>query len=211
MKILLFGATGGTGKEVLLQALGQGHIITAIVRSPEKIDIQSERLTIIKGDVLTSNLDLAFVEQDAVICCLGAPANKAGTLRSEGTNNIIDAMKKANVSRLICQTSLGYADSISVLNCTSFFFRKIVVPYILKATFKEHLLQEIAIKKSGLNWTIVRPGNLTNGKKTEKYKSGFDYSDPTLKVKISRSDVAHFLLTQLSTVISNQKILGISY
>jgi putative NADH-flavin reductase len=211
MKILLFGSTGGTGKEVLLQALEKGHFVTAIVRNPTKINIQSESLKVIQGDVLISNLDFAFAEQDAVICCLGTPANKAGTLRSEGTKNIIDAMKKANIDRLICQTSLGYDDSIPVFNCTSFIFKKIIVPYILKATFKEHHLQEIAIKQSGLNWTVVRPGNLTNGKKTENYKSNFSYADPTLKVKISRADVAHLLIKQLSSSENNQKIIGISY
>jgi putative NADH-flavin reductase len=211
MKILLFGSTGGTGKVVLLQALEKGYFVTAIVRNPTKINIQSERLKVIQGDVLTSNLDFAFAEQDAVICCLGTPANKAGTLRSEGTKNIIEAMKKANVNRLICQTSLGYGDSIEVLNCTSFLFKKIIVPYILNSTFKEHHLQEIAIKQSGLNWTIVRPGNLTNGNKTENYKSNFSYSDPTLKVKISRADVAHLLIKQLSSSESNQKIISISY
>ncbi len=211
MNILLFGATGGTGKEVLLQSLEQGHTVTAIVRNPSKIKIQSQRLKIIKGDVLASIPDYTFAEQDAVICCLGTPANKATTLRSEGTKNIIATMNKTNVSRFICQTSLGYDDSIEVLNCTSFFFKKIIVPYILKATFKEHHLQEMAIKHSGLNWTIIRPGNLTNGKLTEKYKYGFLYSDPTLKVKISRADVAHLLLKQLSTTENYHKTIGISY
>jgi len=211
MNILLFGATGDTGKEVLLQALEQGHYITAVVRNPTKINLQSDRLNIVQGDVLTSNIDFAFIEQDAVICCLGAPANNARTLRSEGTKNIIDAMKKANMNRLICQTSLGFDDSTEVLKCTSFFFKKIVVPYILKSTFSEHSLQEKAIKQSGLNWTIVRPGNLTNGKRTEKYKSTFSYSDTTLKIKISRSDVAHLLLKQLSTNDNFQKTIGISY
>jgi putative NADH-flavin reductase len=211
MKLLLFGASGGTGKQVLLQALEQGHFITAIVRKPLKVNIQSENLKVVQGNVLTSNLDFAFVGQDAVICCLGAPANKARKLRSEGTKNIVEAMKRANLNRLICQTSLGYDDSIEVLNCTSYLFRKIIVPYVLKTTFSEHHVQEMVIKQSGLNWTIVRPGNLTNGKKTKNYKSNFSYSDPTLKVKISRADVAHFILKQVLITESNQKTIGISY
>jgi putative NADH-flavin reductase len=142
---------------------------------------------------------------------LGAPAKKAGTLRSEGTKNIINAMKETNVNRLICQTSLGFDDSKEVLKCTSFFFKNIIVPYILKSTFSEHSLQENAIKQSGLNWTIVRPGNLTNGKKTEKYKSAFSYSDTTLKVKISRADVAQLMLKQVSANDNFQKTIGISY
>jgi putative NADH-flavin reductase len=211
MKILLFGATGGTGKQVLVQALQQGHIVTVLVRNVDKIKIKSTNLIIIEGNVLTSNLDNVFLEQEAVICCLGAPANKAGTLRSQGTKNIIAAMQKANVKRLLCQTSLGYDDSKEVLNCTSFFFKNIIVPFVLKSTFAEHHLQETIIKQSSLNWTIVRPGNLTNGQKKEKYKHGFSYTDPTLKVKISRADVAHLLLQQLSTTTHLQKTIGISY
>jgi len=212
MKILLFGATGGTGRQVLLQALEQGHIVTAIVRNPSKLNIKAENLKIFQGDVLdVSSFEDALICQDAVICCLGLPANKAGTLRSEGTKNIINTMEKANVNRLVCQTSLGFDDSIDVLNCTSFIFKKIIVPFILKATFKEHHLQEIAIKESSINWTIVRPGNLTNGLKTEKYKHGFSYKDPTLKVKVSRADVADFMLKQLTNPNTYNKVIGISY
>lgn len=211
MNILLFGATGGTGKEVLKQALEQGHFVTTVVRSPNKIYTQSDKLKIVQGNVLTSNIDSTFIEQDAVICCLGAPANKTGILRSEGTKNIIEAMKKANINRLICQTSLGFDDSVEILKNTSFFFKNIVAPFILKSTFSEHSLQEKAIKQSGLNWTIIRPGTLTKGKKTEKYKSAFSYSDPTLKVKISRADVAHLIIKQLSTNDNFHRTIGISY
>ena len=211
MKILLFGATGATGKQVLLQALNQGHTVTAIARDPSKITLNNPGLKIIQGNVLLTLPDGAFINQDAVICCLGAPANKAATLRSEGTKNIINAMNKANVNRIICQSSLGFDDSIEVLNCTSFLFKKIIVPYILKATFKEHHLQELAIKQSKLNWTIVRPGSLTNGIKTGKYKYGFSYNDSTLKVKISRADVADMMLKQLTMPQYLQKVVGVSY
>jgi putative NADH-flavin reductase len=211
MKILLFGATRGTGKQVLLQALNEGHTVTAIVRDPSKITITNPGLRVIRGDVLLTDFDDAVINQDAVICCLGAPANKAGTLRSEGTKNIINAMKKANVNRLICQSSLGFDDSVEVLKCTSFIFKKIIVPYVLKATFREHHLQEMAVKQSGLNWTIVRPGSLTNGKMTGKYKYGFSYADPALKVKISRADVAGFLIKEAVSEEYLHNTTGISY
>lgn len=212
MNIVLFGATGGTGKQVLLQALEQGHVVTAIVRNLSKIGIKSEHLKIVQGDVLNiASFESAMADQNAVICCLGMPANKAGTLRSEGTKNIIESMKKAGVNRLICQTSLGFDDSIEVLNCTPFIFKKIIVPYILKDTFKEHHKQEMAIRESNINWTIVRPGNLTNGLQTANYKHGFSYKDPTLKVKVSRADVAHFMVKQLVDSYYNNKIVGISY
>jgi putative NADH-flavin reductase len=211
MKILLFGATGGTGRQVLTQALQQGHSVTAIVRDPSKITVSNPNLNIIQGDVLATIPEEAFTKQEAVICCLGTPANKAGTLRSQGTKNIIRAMKQAHVNRFICQSSLGFDDSVAVLNCTSFLFKKIIVPYVLKTTFKEHQLQEEAIKQSDLNWTIVRPGSLTNGKKTGNYKYGFPWSDTTLKVKISRADVADLLLKQISAAENSKKVIGISY
>jgi len=113
--------------------------------------------------------------------------------------------------RLVCQTSLGYGDSKTVLDYTPFIFRKIIVPYLLKKTFEDHLLQENIIQKSNINWTIVRPGNLINGKQTGNYKSGFDYNDSTLKVKISRADVAEFLIKSIADQNSYNKVLGISY
>ena len=149
--------------------------------------------------------------QDAVICCLGMPATKVGKLRSDGTQNIINSMVKFGVSRLVCQTSLGYADSVAVLKFTPFIFRKMIVPLLLRNTFEDHLLQETIIKNRNINWTIVRPGNLTNGVLTENYKTGFDYNDSTLRVKISRADVADFLIKSIASQNSCGKVLGISY
>ena len=212
MKLLIFGATGGTGKLVLQQALEQGHEVTALVRNSSKLDIQNARLTIIQGDVMNSpSIENAMQGQEAVICCIGSPAHKVGTLRSEGTENIIKTMEKTGVNRFICQTSLGFADSIKVLNQTSFIFKNMIVPFLLKKTFEEHELQEESIKKSPLNWTIVRPGNLSNGSLTDKYRHGFGYDDPKIKVKVSRADVADFMLKQLADATYFKKVVGISY
>lgn len=212
MNIVLFGATGGTGKQVLLQALEQGHTVTAVVRSPSKITITDQHLHVVKGDVLNiSSFKNALQKQDAVICCLGAPANKAGKLRSQGTKNIIETMNQAGVQRFICQSSLGFADSTEVLNNTSFVFKRIIVPFVLKATFREHHLQETIIKQSNLHWTIVRPGSLTNGKRTGNYQYGFAYTNPSVKVKIARADVAELMLHQLTNPEKVNSVIGVSY
>lgn len=212
MKVLVFGATGGTGNLVVQQALDKGMQVTAFARNPSKISIKHPKLKLVQGDVLQqSSIDAIISGHDAVICCIGAPATKAGQLRSEGTKNIIWSMQKNAVTRFICQTSLGYADSKKVLKHTPFVFKKIIVPLLLKKTFEEHELQETVIKQSGLNWTIVRPGTLTNGKYTGGYKQGFDYSDGSLKVKISRADVADFMVKQLETDNYNKKVVGLSY
>lgn len=212
MKLLIFGASGATGRLAVEQALLQGHTVTAFVRNPLKMNIANSALKIIKGDVM--NLDsvkAAVYDQDAVLCCLGAPANKAGTTRSAGTKNIIEAMETARVQRFICQTSLGFDDSATILKQTSFFFKHIIVPFLLKKTFADHLLQETYIKQSKINWTIVRPGNLTNGKLTGQYRHGFDYTDKTIKVKIARADVADFMLKQINTNEYLHQTTGISY
>ncbi len=212
MKILLFGATGGTGKLVLDEALQNGHTVTAFVRNPAKLQTAHSHLTVVTGDVLQKeSIDRCISGHDAVICCLGAPAAKAGTLRSQGTKNIIESMEEAGISRFICQTSLGYGDSEIVLKATPFVFRKLIAPLLLKKTFADHLFQEQFIKSSKLEWTIVRPGTLTNGKPTGQVKHDFDYADPSLKVKVSRADVAMFMVSLLKNPASIKQVTGVSY
>lgn len=149
MKLIVFGATGGTGNLVVQQALESGYKVTAFARNPQKLNIKNANLTIVQGDVLQQNsIDKFMNGQDVVICCLGMPGTKVGKLRSEGTQNIINSMVKFSVSRLVCQTSLGYGDSKAILDFTPFVFRKIIVPYLLKKTFEDHLLQETHIVDS---------------------------------------------------------------
>lgn len=212
MKLLIIGATGGTGQYVVKQALALGHNITAFVRNPNNFKISHAKLKVIQGDVMVlSSLQTAMQNQEAVICCLGAPALKAGKLRSVGTENIIKAMNENGVSRLICQSSLGFGDSAIMLNNASFFIKYFIVPFILRKTYEEHHLQESLIKKSNLNWTIIRPATMDNGPFTGIYKHGFSYTDTSLKLKISKADVADFLVTQLTSTTYQGKITDISY
>lgn len=207
-RIVIFGATGGTGQELVKQSLEQDLEVTAFVRDPKKLNIKSKNLTVIKGDVLNAEeVDKAIQNQDAVICSLGMPASDKSTLRRDGTKNIIKSMEANKVDRLICQTSLGFGDSKEVL---PWHMKYLIVPFILKNAFKDHALQEAAIENSNLEWTIVRPGNMTNGKKTDAYKHGFEPTD-RIKLKVSRADVASFMLKQIEDQKYHFEKVGISY
>lgn len=207
MKIAIFGATGSVGRLAVTQALEQGHTVTALVRDPEKVETRHESLRLIKGDVLnSSDVEKTVQGQDAVLCILGA--GRKGTIRSKGTKTIIDAMQKSGVKRLICQSSLGVGDSRGNLN---FLWKYIMFGLLLRAAYADHVLQEEYVMKSGLDWTIIRPAAFTDGPRTGVYRHGFSGTAEGLTLKISRSDVADFLLRQLTDDTYLHKTPGLSY
>jgi putative NADH-flavin reductase len=212
MKLLIFGAAGGTGRHLVEQALGQGHDVTAFVRDPRKLKAARERLAAVQGDVMNAAaVERAMPGHDAVLCALGSPALKTGTVRSAGTRNIVSAMEKAGVQRLVCLSSLGCGDSRAVMNAAPFFSRYIVVPLLLRRVFAEHERQEECIRRSRLDWTIVRPGYLTDGPLTGVYRDGFAPTDTAIKISISRADVAAFMLKQLADDTYLRKAPGLSH
>jgi len=209
MKLIIFGSTGGTGSQLLSQALENGHDVTAFARSPEKLELDHPRLRLFKGDVL----DLASVEQaaqgqDAVLCSLGAPAMNKKEIRSNGTKNIIHAMEKTGVRRFVCQSGLGCGDSRSLL---PFHYKYLIFPLMLRYVYADHEIQERVIRESKLEWTIIRPAVLTNGKHTNSYWHGIEVADKPLTLKISRADVAGFMLKQLEDDTYLKKAPSISY
>ncbi|MGL4619529.1 MAG: NAD(P)-dependent oxidoreductase [Chroococcidiopsis sp.] len=209
MKVLICGATGSIGRELVKQSLEQGHTVTAFVRDRTKLDIHHTNLKIVQGNVM----DLAEVEktvqgQDAVLCTLGSGQQRTGTIRSEGTQNIIRAMEKAGVQRFICQTTLGVGDSWSNLN---FFWKYVMFGFLLRQVFADHVQQENYVKQSHLDWIIIRPSAFVDGNHTGKYRHGFPGTDKTSKLKISRADVADFMLKQLTDDSYLHKTPAVSY
>jgi Putative NADH-flavin reductase len=193
MKVVVFGSTGTVGKHVVNQALDKGHQVTAFARNIEKIEVSDSLLTKVAGDVHDADaVEKAVVGQDAVIVVLGAGRN--GGIRAEGTQQIIRAMEKLGVKRLICQSTMGVGDSRESL---TFFWKYIMFGFLLKPAYLDHIEQEKYVKASHLDWTIVRPGAFTDGALTQNYKHGFPASDKAIQLKISRADVADFLLKQL--------------
>jgi putative NADH-flavin reductase len=209
MKLLIFGATGGTGRKLVELALEQGHKVTAFARNPAALDYQHPNLQVVQGDVMElASVERAMPGQEAVLSALGAPASQKAPVRSEGTRNIISTMEKAGVRRLICQTTLGMGDSRELL---PFSYKYLIVPFILRSAFADSERQESYIKQSHLEWTIIRPAALTNGQPTGVYRHGFAVGDKGLKMKISRADLANFILKQLADHSYLYQTPGVSY
>ena len=194
MKIAVFGATGGTGREVVQQALADGHQVTALARDPGKLDITDPNLIVVAGSVL----DAAPVQRmlqgaDAVVVSLGNTANNPDYVVSQGTQVILDAIaRQGSPRRLIVVSSIGVGDS---KNQVPFAF-KMLMKTVLRKAMEDKERQEALVKASGLDWIIVRPGGLTDGPATGNYKSGLD---PRISAgQVSRADVAAFILQQLT-------------
>ena len=158
-----------------------------------------------------ASVERALPGHDVVLIALGAPARDKRKVRAEGTRNVVRAMEATGVRRLISQTSLGYGDSLQALDSAPLYFKYIIVPFFLRRVFADHEVQEDVIKRSNLDWIIVRPGNLTDGERTGRYLHGFPASDKAIIVRISRADVADFMLKQVQDDTYLRKTPGLSY
>ena len=209
MKLVIFGATGSIGSQVVEQALEQGHTVTAFTRNPDKLNIHHPRLNIFTGDVMNPTLvEQAVIGHDVAICVLGSGKKLTGNVRSQGTKNIIQALEKVGVRRFICQSTLGTGDSWGNLN---FYWKYIMFGFILRKVFADHQIQEQYVRQSNLDWTIIRPGAFIEGKCTGQYRHGFPSSDRTSSLTISRPDVAEFILKQLTDNTYLGKAASLSY
>ncbi|MGB5369620.1 MAG: SDR family oxidoreductase [Flavobacteriaceae bacterium] len=210
MKLLIIGGTGKTGRQLVQLGLEQGHTLTLLVRNPRKMRTEHANPFVEKGNVLVpEDLEKSIKGQDAVLCALGHKRFFIKTdILSKGTENMIEAMKKHGVRRLICITSLGINDSRFRLGL---YYTLFTIPLILFFYFRDKARQERIIWESELDWTIIRPGQLTNGKRRGTYRHGPNLGSYILTKLISRADVADFMLSQLKDTTYLQKTTGITY
>jgi putative NADH-flavin reductase len=197
-RVLIVGATGGTGRELVAQALERGLAVTALVRDPSRLRVEHPKLTVVQGDVLdAASVDAAVRGQDAVLSALGHRRYFYPTrILSAGTRNVTRAMDAHGVRRLVCETALGLGDSAGRLGLMYTLF---VIPAILPFYFWDKTRQERAIAESRLDWVIVRPGALTKGERRGRVKEGRGAGSFLWTVRVSRADVAAFMLNQLAS------------
>jgi putative NADH-flavin reductase len=196
MNLLIVGATGGTGQQLVSQALERGHRVTALVRKEPSAEPRPGLFTVLGNVLDASSLDGAVQGQNAVLSALGHKQFFRPThILSEGTRNLIGAMRRHGVRRFVCETALGISDAWWQMGL---YYTLFVRPIIVPLYFWDKNRQEAVIRASDLDWTIVRPGALTNGPKRGHYRHGPRVGRWLRTVRISRADVAAFMLDQLT-------------
>jgi putative NADH-flavin reductase len=211
MKLLVLGSTGVTGEIIVEQALNLGHDVTAFARDPEKVTIRHKNLKVVKGDILEYRSLLPAVEgQDAVISALGIRTLKKNTIISDGTKNVLKAMKGKKVKRFICISSVGVGESKLQQKQLGLLYNRFMFPVILRNMFEDKEAQEKSVMESSLDWTIVRPVILTKGKKIGNYRA-LPPDDNSLNRFISRADVSDFILSRLSDGKYIKEAVSLSY
>ncbi|HTQ73027.1 MAG TPA: SDR family oxidoreductase [Burkholderiales bacterium] len=207
MNILVFGATGPTGRQLIKQALTRGHRVTAFARRPEAL--LDQRLHVVTGDVLRdeAKIDEAMHGQDAVVSALGRRASfSSDRLISRAMKSIAAAMQRAGVRRIVLMSAFGVGESARDAPLVP----RIMYCVLLRDIFADKLAAEEQLRSTGLDWMIVYPVLLTDGPLTGRYRVGERLELHGLP-KISRADVAHFMLGEIEKPAWVRKVAVISY
>jgi len=211
MKVVVFGATGRTGKLLVEGALARGHDVTAFARAPDKLGALRARVRVVQGDVLDGGAVSDAVDgQDAVLVALGVAMKKGDpAVNAQGTLNAIRSMQRYGVRRLVVLsaggTQQGHDPNLS------WTFERVLKPLFLKHAFADLRRMETSVRQSELDWTIVRAaGGLTDGPARGGYRVEPGYSLPG-GTKISRADVAAFMLDELERRENVAHALAIAY
>ncbi|WP_394844489.1 NAD(P)H-binding protein [Pendulispora brunnea] len=221
MKLTIFAATGGVGGQLLTQALDAGHEVTAVVRNPSKISRKEVR--VVTADLAAPDrgaLESAVDGADAVLSGLGPRSSSEAGIAWRGTQAIVNAMQATSARRLVVISAapVGTVPSPARPNPPKFdpgdgaFLRHVVYP-ILKTLLRKYYVDlaqmEDIVRESSLDWTVVRPPQLTDKPLTGSYRVAFEQNLPR-GLHISRADVAHFMLRALERADTSRRVVAIA-
>ena len=211
LKIAVIGANGRTGKEIVKQSLAAGHEVIALARRPEALNIEHPKLEIRRADVFDqTSLETALAGNiDAVVSAIGeAKISKPTTLYSQSAVNTITAMRKMRIRRLICIASSGYVDDAQQPFWVR-FLQKNVLQRIFRYVYEDTMRMEKIVQVSALDWTIVRPPRLTNAARTGVYR--IQKEVVAKGAKISRADLADYIVKNINNANTHRAIFGVAY
>lgn len=203
-KVVVFGASGRTGKPFIKQALEQGLEVTAFVRTPSKLDITHPSLRIITGDAMDKEaVSQAIVGQDAVVSCLGGSGMGKSTALTDMTSAIVQGMQAHGVRRILYVASAGIHKEVPGM----FGW---IVQMMLRNVLADHRGATNQFVDGDLTYTIARPLRLIDGELTGMYRME-ETGVPRKGSQISREDVAHFLLQRLNAEPAKSESVGLAY
>lgn len=209
MKLLVFGATGPTGRELVSQALGQGHEVTAFARKPDAVPAYQGKLRVAQGDTMRDpqSVTEALRGQDAAVSALGlGKVFFPNRLMERSMQNIVPAMERAGVKRFVLMSAFGVGETAR----DAPLLPRLMYATLLSALFADKERGEEELRKSSLDWTIVYPVMLTDGPVTGKYRAAERLELSGLPT-ISRADVAHFMLGELAKPAYVRRAVELSY
>jgi putative NADH-flavin reductase len=204
-RLLIIGATGGTGLHVTSQAVEGGHRVTAFVRSPQKLGSLRQRVVVREGDPRSvADLRVMLPGHDAVISTLGPPGVGPTTILRAAAESTVAAMQAAGVPRLLIVSAAVLFDDLGLVG-------KILRRTLLRNVGDDSIEMERIVVASALDWTIARPARLTNGPRTGRYnvENGHLPGRSAFAV-ISRADVAEFLVSEIQQNTHIHEIVGIT-
>ncbi len=205
MNLVLFGATGQTGKIFLKLALEKGHTVTAVARDVSKIDFEDKNLIVKTADLFNKDELINIIRgNDLVVSCLGGNANNKSTLLGDMVKNIVGAMKECGVSSMYLMSSAGIHNEMPGI------IAKLFVALFFKNAIADHKVAAEALINSGFTYLIVRPLSLVDGEMTKSFRTSDD-SVPKGGSNISRQDVAWFLAEALEKTEFNNKSICLCY
>jgi putative NADH-flavin reductase len=209
MRVTVFGATGGTGKQVVDQALAAGHKVTAVARNTDAVDGDRDGLTVVAGDVLDpESVAAAVAGSDVVVSVLGvADRKQPTTVYSAGVANMLAAMAESGPRRIIALSADGIEPNPNV-NIGQRLVMALVVARMFKHQYQDMLEMERVLADSGLDWTAVRPPRLSDGDRTGEYRSDTEALKDSSG--ISRADLADYIVTHLEDAESHQQVVWVS-
>lgn len=209
MKIVIFGASGGTGTKIVEMALAAGHTVTAFVRSPSKINIRDVNLALFQGDVMDATaVEKAVVGQEAVISALGPTRPPVPGMMEKAAKNIVAAMKKHGVRRLVSTTGAGVRQPQDQPKLIDHLISALL-HLMARAVVLDSAANVKVIQASDLDWTVVRFPRLMDGAHTGKYRVGYVSKDSSSQ--LSRADGADFVVKELEARQWLRKLPLVSY
>ncbi len=197
MKVVIFGASGGTGQELVKQAIAAGHDVSAFIRREPVGGMDFLGARVVRGDVADRTSIAGVLRGDvAVLSALGAPTPfRPYPPFLEGIRNILDCLEEGGGRRLVYLSFVGVPESRDQFG---FIGKHLIAPRVLRHATEGHRQNEEAIRSSPLDWTIVRAAKLTDGARTSTYRVGERLVPRGIVPRISRADVADLMLHQLT-------------